>query len=130
MDLSVEDAAVWSEAIFGSMAWGDKRLTRRLTQIGKQLSSSPGSSLSGSWEGQEGLVEGSYRFLRNKHVNAHQLAEGGYQMTSHLSQPVPLLLAIEDTTTLSYAHRIKEWLGDLGGPKEKISRKRIERNAR
>ena len=45
MDLPVEDATAWSEAIFGSTSLGDKRLTRRLTQIGKQLSSMPGSSL-------------------------------------------------------------------------------------
>ncbi|HBD7398930.1 TPA: hypothetical protein KKX52_002960, partial [Legionella pneumophila] len=42
MDLAIEDAAAWSEAILGSVDLGDKRLTRRLTQIGKQLSSMPG----------------------------------------------------------------------------------------
>ncbi|AOW56845.1 hypothetical protein BE843_00505 [Legionella pneumophila subsp. pneumophila] len=66
MDLAIEDAAAWSEAIFGSVALGDKRLTRRLIQIGKQLSSIPGGSLSESCEGQDALIEGSYRFLRNK----------------------------------------------------------------
>ncbi len=50
MDLPVEDATAWSEAIFGSIGLGDKRLPRRLTQIGKQLSSFPGSSLSESCE--------------------------------------------------------------------------------
>ncbi|MFO3023699.1 transposase DNA-binding-containing protein, partial [Legionella pneumophila serogroup 3] len=44
MDLAVEDTTAWSEAIFGSVALGDKRLTRRLIQIGKQLSSTPGGS--------------------------------------------------------------------------------------
>ncbi|WP_161663399.1 IS4/Tn5 family transposase DNA-binding protein, partial [Legionella pneumophila] len=47
MDLAVEDTTAWSEAIFGSVALGDKRLTRRLIQIGKQLSSTPSGSLSG-----------------------------------------------------------------------------------
>ncbi len=32
MDLPVEDATAWSEAIFGSIGLGDKRLPRRLTQ--------------------------------------------------------------------------------------------------
>jgi hypothetical protein len=122
MDLPVEDATAWSEAIFGSIGLGDKRLTRRLTQIGKQLSSLPGSSLSESCEGLDALVEGSYRFLRNKRVTANQIAEGGYYVTSCLSQSIPTLLAIEDTTTLSYTHRIKDCLGDLGGPKEKSNR--------
>ncbi len=122
MDLPVEDATAWSEAIFGSIGLGDKRLTRRLTQIGKQLSSLPGSSLSESCEGLEALVEGSYRFLRNKRVTANQIAEGGYDMTRCLSASVSTLLAIEDTTTLAYTHRLKDRLGDLGAPKEKSSR--------
>lgn len=122
MDIAVEDATAWSEAIFGSVALGDKRLTRRLTQIGKQLSSMPGNSLSGSCEGQDALVEGSYRFLRNNRVQANQIAEGGYNVTGWLSQSISTLLAIEDTTTLSYTHQVKESLGDLGGPIERSSR--------
>ncbi|HHT9923571.1 TPA: IS4/Tn5 family transposase DNA-binding protein, partial [Legionella pneumophila] len=122
MDLAIEDSAAWSEAIFGSVDLGDKRLTRRLAQIGKQLTSLPGGSLPESCEGQDALIEGSYRFLGNKRVTASQIAEGGYQVTSWLSQRIPTLLAIEDTTTLSYTHQIKESLGDLGGPKEKSNR--------
>ncbi len=113
MDLAIEDANAWSEAIFGSTSLGDKRLTRRLIQIGKQLSALPGGSLSESCEGQDALVEGSYRLLRNKRVSANQIAEGGYNVTSFLAQSVPTLLAIEDTTTLSYTHQVKESLGDL-----------------
>lgn len=122
MDLAIEDANAWSEAVFGSTSLGDKRLTRRLIQIGKQLSALPGGSLSESCEGKDALVEGSYRFLRNKRVSANQIAEGGYNVTSFLAQSVPTLLAIEDTTTLSYTHQVKESLGDLGGPKEKSNR--------
>ncbi|HAT1822583.1 TPA: IS4 family transposase, partial [Legionella pneumophila] len=48
MDLAIEDSAAWSEAIYGSVALGDKRLTRRLIQIGKQLSSISGGSLPAS----------------------------------------------------------------------------------
>ncbi|HGT2715722.1 TPA: transposase DNA-binding-containing protein, partial [Legionella pneumophila] len=70
MELAIEDATAWSEAIFGSVDLGDKRLTKRLIQMGKQLSSLPGSSLSASCEGQDALLEGSYRFLRNKRVSA------------------------------------------------------------
>lgn len=122
MDFSVEDAAAWSAAVFGSVDLGDKRLTKRLIQIGKQLSSLPGCSLSASCEGQEVLLEGSYRFLRNKRISATHIANGGYQVTSLLSQSIPTLLVIEDTTTLSYSHQVKEVLGDLGGHKEKSSR--------
>ena len=66
MELAIENTQAWSEAIFGSVDLGDKRLTKRLMQIGKQLSSLPGSSLSESCDGQDALLEGSYRFLRIK----------------------------------------------------------------
>ena len=66
----------------------------------------PGTSLSVSCEGHEALLEGSYRFLRNKRINANQIAEGGYNVTCWLSESTPTLLAIEDTTTLSYTHQV------------------------
>jgi hypothetical protein len=122
MDLSIKDTTAWSEAIFGTTDLGDKRLTRRLVQIGKQLSSLPGHSLSGSCDGEGSLLEGSYRFLRNNRVNADQIALGGYTATSLLSQTIPTILAVEDTTTLSYTHQVKDSLGDLGGPRSKSSR--------
>jgi hypothetical protein len=65
MKLKLEDAATWSEAIFGSCELGDKRLTRRLIQIGNQLSGSQDISLSKSCDGKGALIEGSYRFIRN-----------------------------------------------------------------
>lgn len=34
MELVVENAQAWSETIFGTVELGDKRLTKRLVQIG------------------------------------------------------------------------------------------------
>jgi hypothetical protein len=111
MELKLENTACWAEAIFGSCALVDKRLTRRLVQIGNQLSKTQDLSLSKSCEGDSALTEGSYRFVRNKRVNANQIANGGYDVTGHLAQTVPLLLAIEDSTSLSYMHSVSEELG-------------------
>jgi len=112
MNIKVENAAAWSEAIFGKCSLGDKRLTKRLVQMGKQLSSATGASLSKSCEGQDDLIEGSYRFLRNARVKAADIANGGYDVTGCLAQTIPLLLAIEDTTSLSYSHEVRKELGD------------------
>lgn len=62
---STSDSGLWSEAVFGGIELGDKRLTKRLVQIGKQLSNWSGSGLSQNSLGDEALVEGGYRFLRN-----------------------------------------------------------------
>lgn len=114
MDISLNDAAKWSEAIFGRVDLGDKRLTKRLVQMGTQLSGSSGSSLSHSSSGDEALLEGGYRFLRNPRVNASQIASGGYEVTSKLAKSSSLLLAIEDTTSLVYSHELSKQLGYTG----------------
>ena len=90
MELKLEDAAAWSEAIFGNCELGDKRLTRRLMQIGNQLSRSKDISLSKSCKGKGALIEGSYRFIRNERVSPIQIAKGGYDATGYLAQTVPL----------------------------------------
>ena len=109
--MSIKDVRIWSESVFGQCSLGDKRLTKRLVQIGEDLSRSTGSTLSKSCGGQDDLLEGGYRFLRNKQVKAAAIGCGGYDVTASLSQSVPLLLAIEDTTTLSYSHMVREELG-------------------
>lgn len=112
MNLTI-DNETWSETLFGRCSLGDKRLTRRLVQMGKQLSACSGASLAKSCEGQEDLVEGGYRFLRNTRFKAVQIAQGGYDATGHLAQEIPLLLAIEDSTTLSYRHEASKALGHI-----------------
>ncbi|MDP3267445.1 MAG: transposase DNA-binding-containing protein, partial [Legionella sp.] len=61
MNSTLSDSSLCSEALFGGIELGDKRLTKRLVQIGNQLSNWSGSSLSESSLGDEALVEGGYR---------------------------------------------------------------------
>lgn len=111
MNIEINDEAIWSETVFGQCSLGDKRLTKRLVQMGRQLSNFTGTSLVKSCEGQEHLIEGSYRLLRNKRVTADAIATGGYESTARIAENISLLLAIEDTTTLSYSHTVKKELG-------------------
>ena len=46
----------------------------------------------------------------------------GFQATTLAVHDARLLLAIEDTTTLSYKHSIRSELGDIGEPKNSSSR--------
>lgn len=120
--LAIEDVSAWSEDIFGQCSLGDKRLTKRLVQIGKQLASFTGCSLSQSCEGNEALIEGSYRLVRNERFKASQIGDGGYDATAKMAQTVPLLLAIEDSTMLSYTHEVSKELGHTCGKKEAKTR--------
>lgn len=114
MNIEINDEAMWAETVFGECSLGDKRLTKRLVQMGKQLSNFTGTSLVKSCEGQDSLIEGSYRLLRNERVKADAIAVGGYDSTARIAKDIPLLLAIEDSTTLSYHHDVKKELGPTG----------------
>ena len=61
MNSTLSDSSLWSEAVFGGIELGDKRLTKRLVQIGNQLSSCSGSSLSESSLGRLYGKKSKYR---------------------------------------------------------------------
>ena len=111
MGIEINDASAWSKSVFGKVNLGDKRLNKRLVQIGKQLSNETGASLSKSCNGNEALLEGSYRFLRNDKVKVSKIASAGYDATAHFAQNSSLILAIEDTTSLVYSHDASKNLG-------------------
>ena len=112
------NSETWATNIFGECEFGDARLTKRMEKIGTQLSQTIGSSLSASCDGNEAALEGSYRFIRNNRVTAEKIAEGGYKATIKACKGRRTLLAIEDTTSMSFSHEVKEQLGDICSHKE------------
>ena len=69
----------------------------------------------------EAALEAGYRLIRNQAIKPSAIAEGLYKVTYQKTQERKLLLAIEDTTTLSYSHEV-DALGDTGGPSNAVSR--------
>ena len=65
------------------------------------------------------MQEGAYRFIRNPNVSAEAIRKAGAMQTVKLAREFPELLAIEDTTSLSYRHQVAEELGKLGTVKDK-----------
>jgi hypothetical protein len=122
MELAIENAQSWSEFVFSQCDFKDKRLTKRLIQIGKQLSLHTGGSLLSSCEGDESKIEGSYRLLRNKRVLAKDIGLGGYKASVNLAKRASVVLAIEDSTTLSYSHEVRKELGLTGRYKQAYQR--------
>ena len=112
----------WAKDVFGECQLGDRRLTARLQKIGTQLSGSIGSSLAFSCNGSDAALEGSYRILRNNKVTSQKIAEAGYKSTAKKCVDRDVLLAVEDTTTMGFSHKVKDQLGDLGG-RESINHK-------
>jgi len=106
----------WAQAVFGGCELGDVRRTRRVVKMAAQLATHTGRSLARSCDGDEIVQEGAYRLVRNHHVQAQALMAGGFLTTVCAAAACARLLEIQDTTTLSYRHAVRQGLGELGGP--------------
>ena len=111
MFLPIDNTSEWSASLFEHAKLGDKRLTNRLIQVADQVSSNIGDSLSKSCNGDEALLEGGYRFLRNNKVKANYIAAAGYDSTARIALESKLLLAIDDSTSVVYRHEASKTLG-------------------
>lgn len=116
------DAALWAEQMFRGCELGDRRRTKRLIDLGGRLAAAGGGTVASACGDDAKAIEGGYRFVRNEHVSVEAIAEGGFASTAEMARGVELLLAIQDTTSLSYSHSVSEKLGDLGGPKSSQGR--------
>lgn len=67
-------------------------------------------------DGDSAAAEGAYRLLRNDHIQPDAIAEGAFQSVAEEASTRPLLVAAEDTTTLTVSKALKMELGDVGGP--------------
>jgi len=122
-----KDSASWAEEQFCASELGDKRRTNRLIKIASHLAENIGSSLPLSCGGEESLLEGAYRFVRNAKIKPYAIAEGAFKATVKRAQNSKVLLAIEDTTTLGFKHDVED-LGDIGGPKKSATQGFIAHN--
>ncbi|WP_111979291.1 IS4 family transposase, partial [Algibacillus agarilyticus] len=113
----------WANQIFGNANLGDPRRTRRLTQLASDLSNNVGDSIVKSCD-SPAHIEAAYRFIRNDAICPDDIAESGYSHTCQLLPDSPLVLAIQDTTELSYEHSVASKLGNVSNSKTKTSRKR------
>lgn len=107
----LRSAADWAEQTFGGCDLGDERRTKRLVDIGKRMASQMGCSLSKCCEGEGAALLGGYRLLRNEEVKPEAIREGGFAATARQAQEYALLLAVEDTTSVSYEHAVAAQLG-------------------
>lgn len=116
------DTGRWAEQTFRRCGLGDQRRTQRLVKIAGHCASHAGDTPSGACRGDSAANEGAYRLFRNDAVAPEAIAEGGFLATAEAARGCEELLAVEDTTTLSYAHAVAGQLGDLGGKVDSAKR--------
>ncbi len=107
------DNVEWAEKTFGEANLGDPRRTSRLVKLAATLANTPGKPLVNIPESPADM-EGAYRFIRNESVDATSIAETGFNVTAGQAERHKTLLALEDTTTISYSHKsIRNELGHV-----------------
>jgi hypothetical protein len=109
------DSNQWAEAMFGGCELGDARRTRRAVDYAARQAAIPGGSTNEVCAGDDAATEAAYRFMRNDAIEPRALEEGPFQHNAAQCTGVGVVLAIQDTTTLTYPHAVSEQLGDLGG---------------
>jgi len=106
----------WAQELFGEAQFGDARLSSRLVRVASDLAGAIGSSPGRASGDDDGAAEAVYRFVRNQRVKPSAIAVAGFRATAKRAASLGALVCIEDTTTLSFTHRVASDLGDLGGP--------------
>jgi len=107
----------WSEITFGSCNLGDERRTQRLVQVAEGLARHIGQSMVKSCA-NDAEIEGAYRLIRNNEVSSKAIAEGGFKATATLAAQSDTLLALEDSTSISFKHSVRDALGPVGNNKD------------
>jgi hypothetical protein len=115
----VSNELQWSQEVFGSCALGDPRRTRRLVDVGSRMARRVGSSMARCCAGSAAALLGSYRLMRNAQVDVEAIREGGLTSVAQTArEQCGVLIALEDTTSISYAHAASAELGATGSQRD------------
>ena len=109
--------AVWTDEPLGEVEPGDERLRKRLAMLVEPFVEHPEASIpeaTGSWA----ATQAAYRFFDNEAVSPEELIEALSGATAKRCGALPLVLAVQDTTSLDYtSHSDTLGLGPLEHPK-------------
>jgi hypothetical protein len=107
------DPRRWADQQFGECELGDLRRTRRLVEYAERQATQPEASTNAVCAGDDIVAEGAYRWLRNPAIDPRAVDAGPFRVTARISQQRTLVLAIQDTTTLTYSHAVSAQLGTI-----------------
>src|SRR5437868_2112863 len=101
MQPAIEEAD-WAITEFGGAALGDARRTDRLVRLATVLGSRPEASLPQACDDQAAL-KAAYRFFANEAIAPAALLDSHVQATLERLATVRVVLAVQDTTEISWA---------------------------
>jgi Transposase DNA-binding/Transposase Tn5 dimerisation domain len=104
---TLPDDDTWAVTEFAEAELGDLRRTQRLVELATALAQRPGTSLPEAC-GEQAMLKAAYRFFDNAAIDPQNLLDSHGDATLTRLAPVPLVLAVQDTTELDTG------LGPLG----------------
>ncbi|MDN5850945.1 MAG: IS4 family transposase, partial [Nitrococcus sp.] len=105
--------ADWAEREFGSTGLPDARLKRRLLTLARDFYARPCANVPQAC-GSRAKTKAAYRFFDHPGMQMQTLLAGHYQATAARLEPEPVVLAVQDTTSLNYtAHPATTGLGPI-----------------
>jgi hypothetical protein len=104
----------WAEEEFGRAPLREARLRRRLCTLARDLYARPLAALPQAC-GTRAKTKAAYRFFDHARVNLQNVLVSHYQSSAARAAREPVVLAVQDTTSLNYStHRATEQLGPIG----------------
>jgi len=105
--------AHWAEHEFAAATLPDKRHTKRLQVIATAFAQQPTASIPQACSSMA-EVKAAYRFIENAAIVPSAIREPHHQATLQRIGSHPIVLAVQDTTTLNYStHPCTEGLGPI-----------------
>ncbi len=105
--------ADWTEEEFGRVQFFDERLKRRLFTLAADFFAKPGELIPQASNGSAAKTKASYRFFENANVDMQTLLRPHIESTIERMRDYPVVLAIQDTSTLTYTTHPPEGAGPI-----------------
>jgi hypothetical protein len=103
----------WTEEEFGRAPFFDARLKQRLYQLAADFFAQPGELIPQVSQGSAAKTKAAYRFFQNPQVDMPKLLRSHIESTLERIRPHPVILAVQDTTTLNYTSHPPEGVGPI-----------------
>jgi len=114
-----EAPADWTEEEFGTVAFFDDRLKRRLLSLAADFFAQPGELIPQASNGSAAKTKAAYRFFDNSNVDMHTVLRPHIESTIERLQGHPIILAVQDTTMLNYTAHPPKGVGPINTSKDK-----------
>jgi hypothetical protein len=108
-----EAPADWTEEEFARVQFFDERLKHRLFTLAADFFAQPGELIPQACQGSAAKTKAAYRFFSNPQVEMSTLLKPHLESTLERIRAHPVILAVQDTTTLNYSAHPPEGVGPI-----------------